>query len=142
MKFGLRVSRHVKVFGAATIALGVPLAPAHTQAQAGKKIMLVCTYIRSPNVTMNVTIDYAANTVVTSQAGSTAPIVDDQGHTAKPAQVSQSAISWRIAWDPNRCNGACIANYDLNRLTGNLMMSGNNGAQPSTYNCAVGAPKF
>ncbi|HVA13251.1 MAG TPA: hypothetical protein VNF99_08375 [Stellaceae bacterium] len=141
MKFGLRFPRHARAFCAATAALGVLLAPGDVQAQA---VLLVCTLTSQSNITMNVTIDYASNTVSMTIPGTTQLAVDGQGRSAFPAQISEQGISWQQTWQSpgSVCGAHCFVSYSLNRMTGYLSTSGNGGGNFVPYNCAVGAPKF
>jgi hypothetical protein len=71
---------------------------------------LTCQRTGGYPISIYLTVDYGDNTVVTSEHNVITPIADNQGHTAVPAQVTQSRIDWQLD----------KRHFSLNRLTGSL----------------------
>jgi len=117
-------------------------------AASNDPVYLTCNDIRSSPprypMTKYLTIDYGARTVVTSELNATKPIVDAQGRTSQPAQITDSQIVWQIA--DKRADGRIYAqHFTLNRLTGNLSYYDDGTRHGETWTCEAGAkpkPKF
>jgi hypothetical protein len=110
-------------------------------------VYLTCNRIpSSPQYpsTYYLTIDYSRKTVVTSEVNDTKPMVDAQGRTSQPAQITDSKIVWQIA--TRRALGdICVEHFTLNRLNGNLSYYDDGTHHGESWSCEIGAkpaPKF
>jgi len=93
-------------------------------------------------LSMFLSVDYDANTVEIARLDDLVPIVDMNGVSREPAQISATLISWR---QQHRPQGQLVTvAYALNRLTGRFSYQSDNGPGYALQ-CAVSAapkPKF
>lgn len=133
-----------KLKGAAGAALlGIALQLAASQAAFADTVYLTCKYPETP-ISRYLTIDYSANTVVTSDLNVATAVADSGGRTVQPAQITDSQIVWQYA--TTRAGGSAYAeHFTLNRLTGNLAYYDDGTRHSEDWVCQVGAkptPKF
>jgi hypothetical protein len=127
--------------GSALAAIGLVVSDG---AASAAPVSLNCTYVGAPNIAMYISIDYGANTVVTSDVNVTTPMADSAGNTAQPAQVTDSQIVWKIV-TKRALGGFYAQHFTLNRLSGTLGSWDDGTQHADSWTCQVGAkpvPKF
>lgn len=104
-------------------------------------VYLTCTSDGAPTYFKRyITIDYAANTVVSSGLNVMAP----DGEIQK-VQIGNSEITWQVVGQPRADGNYYAEHYTLNRLSGVLSYYDDGTQHGEAWTCVAGtkpAPKF
>jgi len=104
-------------------------------------VYLTCTCDTGPpSARRYISVDYAANSVITSDMNVTTPY-----GTTRNVQISESQIAWQVVGSARADGNYYAEHYTLNRLTGSLSYYDDGTQHGEAWTCAVGekpVPKF